>query len=332
MTDRAPNLTTRYLGLELPSPIMVGSSGLTGSLDGVKRCAAAGAGAVVLKSLFEEQITAEVGKVLQAAETPNWHAEAAEYITGYGHENAVGEYLRLIEAAKQAVAIPVIPSIHCVSAHQWPTFAKRVEAAGADALELNVFVLPTDPRRDGRENEQLYVDVLDEVKKTVSLPVALKISPFFSSLVGMVSRLSRHGADGVVMFNRFFQPDLDLERLQLAAGPFFSTPQEMYLPLRSVAQLAGKVECDLAATTGIHDGAAVVKMLLAGAAAVQVASSLYKNGIEHLTAMRDEVTGWMQRHEIGEVRKIRGRMSQDVWRDPTAFDRVQFMKQTAGLE
>lgn len=332
MTDSSANTGTRYLGLKLPSPIMVGSCGLTGTVEGVRACEQAGAGAVVLKSLFEEQITAEVGQVLAASQQAYDHPEAREYITTYGTENAVGEYLKLIEGAKRAVMIPVIPSIHCATPGGWTKFARQVESAGADALELNVFVPPTDPRHTGRSNEQVYLDVLAEVKKQVSIPVALKIGYFFSSLHEVAVNLCAAGADGLVLFNRFYPTDLDIEKFEVVPGPAFSVPEEMHLTLRAVAQLAGRLEGDIAATTGVHDGAGVVKMLLAGAAVVQVASVLYQRRVEHLSSMNAELRAWMERQGFERLDKFCGKMRQQTWPDGAAYDRVQFMKRTLGSD
>ena len=328
MTEANANLATRYLGLELPCPIVVGSCGLTATVEGVQACAKAGAGAVVLKSLFEEQIAHEVGQVLAASQQPYDHPEAHQYITAYGTENAVGEYLKLIEGAKRAVAIPVIPSIHCATSAGWSKFARQAEAAGADALELNVFVPPTDAIHTGQRNEQVYFDVLAEVKRQITIPVALKIGYFFSSLHEMAVKLCAGGADGLVLFNRFYPADLDIETFEVIPGPAFSVPEEMHLTLRAVAQLAGRIKGDIAATTGVYDGAAVVKQLLAGATVVQVASVLYKRRIEHLASLAAELRAWMARKNFERLDAFRGKMRQQSWPDGAAYDRVQFMKRT----
>jgi dihydroorotate dehydrogenase (fumarate) len=332
MTEGAVNLTTRYLGLKLPSPIIVGSCGLSDSVDGVRACAEAGAGAVVLKSMFEEQIAAEVGQVMAASESPTWHPEAAEYISAYGTQNAVGAYLKLVEQAKAAVSIPVIPSIHCATSVGWSKFARQVEAAGADALELNVFVTPSDPECTSGDNEAVYLHVLDEVNKQVSIPVALKVGYFFSSIAQMLRKLDDRGADGLVLFNRFYAPDLDIERFQVVPGPAFSAPEEMHLTLRTVAQLSGKVKCDIAASTGIHDGKSVIKQLLVGAKAVQVASALYRHRVTHVATMLDEIRAWMTSKNYTKLDDFRGKMKQDAWPDGAAYDRVQFMKRTVNAD
>ncbi len=328
MTGSSIDLATRYLGLPVPSPVVAASSSLTDSVEGVRACAEAGAGAVVLKSLFEEQIAAEVKQEVAASEMPNWHTEAAEYISAYGTENAVGEYLRLIEASRKAVQIPVIPSIHCVSSQNWPAYARRMESAGADAIELNVFVSPVDPRLGARQIEDIYREVLAAVKTQVSIPVALKVGSFFTSLSETLGDLDRRGADGLVLFNRFYPADIDIERLQVVAGPAFSAPEEMHLTLRAVAQLAGRLDCDVAASTGNHDGAAVIKQLLAGAQVVQVASTLYHNGVDQLRVINDAIRAWMERRELKSVDAFRGRMNHDAWPGGSAYDRVQFMKRS----
>ncbi|MFH1145124.1 MAG: dihydroorotate dehydrogenase-like protein [Candidatus Eisenbacteria bacterium] len=331
MTAR-PDLTTRYLGLDLPSPIIAASCGLTKSVENIRRCAQAGAGAVVLKSLFEEQIGAEVNDLVEASRDSLWHPEAVEYVRAYGEADAVAKYLSLIREAKQAVSIPIIASVHCVSATSWTDFARRIEEAGADALELNVFVLPSNPLRSAAENEQIYFDIVREVKRRVSLPIALKISHYFSSLAQTLQRLSRSGAAGLVLFNRFHRPDVDIENLRMVAAPYFSHPHEIELPLRWVALASRFVECDLAATTGIHDGAGAVKLLLAGATTVQVASTLYRNGIGQIGVMLADLSDWMERHNYSTLEAFRGKLGHAGAQDAAAFERVQFMKMSVGVE
>ena len=325
------NLSVKYMGLELRNPVMVGSSGLTASVEKVKECAAAGAGAVVLKSIFEEQILSEVAGIKAASGSSYWHPEAEQYIRDYGRHHAAEAYVDLIKAAKDAVDIPVIASVHCVSAGAWTEFAHKVELAGADGLELNVFVLPSDPKRDGRQNEQVYFDVVDAVKSASTLPLALKIGSAFSSLSRTAVELSRTTLDALVLFNRFYRFDFDIEDLKLVPASYLSSPDEMARPLRWISILSGRVECDLAATTGVHDGKGVVKQLLAGAAAVQVCSVLYKNGIGHVESVLAEVTDWMGRHGYSSIGDFKGKMSQDASEDPAAYERVQFMKGTGGV-
>lgn len=322
------NLATRYLGLELGNPIIVGSCRLTDSVENVKKCADAGAGAVVLKSLFEEQINAELNQVEAASQIADVYAHAAEYIRGYGAEQAVGDYLRLVEGAKKAVDIPVIASINCFSSETWPRLAGRIRNAGADALELNVFANPSHPDRDAADNEKVYLDVLAAVKAEAQIPVALKVGSFFSSLSESLTRLGIRGADGLVLFNHFYQPDLDIEKFKVVSGPALTTREDMGLTLRTIAQLYGNMSCDLCASTGITDGESVVKMLLVGAAATQVVSAFYREGLGLIGTMLEAMDAWMQRHGFSEVGRFRGRMHQDVWPDGAAYDRVQFMRRT----
>ena len=319
------------MGLELKNPVIVGSSGLTATVEKVKECADAGAGAVVLKSIFEEQILAEVADIRKASGDSYWHPEAEQYIREYGRHHAAEAYVDLIKAAKAAVDIPVIASVHCVSAGAWTEFANKVELAGADGLELNVYVLPSDPKRDGKQNEQVYFDVAEAVRAVSKIPMALKIGSSFSSISEVAVRLGKTSVDALVLFNRFFRFDFDIEELELVPAAFISDPAEMTVPLRWVSILSGRVDCDLAATTGVHDGAGVVKQLLAGASAIQVCSALYKNGVGYVGSILSELTDWMERHGYSSVGEFRGKMSQDASSDPAAYERVQFMKGTGGV-
>ncbi len=320
------NLSTKLMGLDFRNPIVVASSGLTSSLERLKACEEAGAGAVVLKSIFEEQITAEVDGIVAAGETPYAHAEAADYIRNYGRENAVRRFIELISEAKKELSIPVIASIHCVSAGGWTDFAKRVEQAGADALELNIFVLPSDVERDGRYYEQVYFDVLAAVKQQVTIPVALKIGSRFSSIAHTANALAEGGADALVMFNRFSRFDFDIEEMEMVPASYLSEPSEMLIPLRWIALLSGEISCDFVATTGVHDGKSVVKMLLAGAAAVELCSVLYQHGVTRIGSVLEEISSWMDAHGFASIEEFRGKMSQEESMNPAGYERVQFMK------
>jgi dihydroorotate dehydrogenase (fumarate) len=324
------DMTTKYMGLDLKNPIIVGSSGLTESIEKVEACAKAGAGAVVLKSIFEEQILHEVGRLAKASDVSYWHTEAADYINQYGREHAVDAYVRLMREAKERVTIPVIASIHCVSAGGWTEFAKRAEDVGVDALELNVYVTPADKRLNARDNEQLYIDIVKAVKKAASIPVALKIGRHFSSLPEMATELGYAGVDALVLFNRYRRIDFDIEKLALVPGNLLSTPDEMTVPLRWVSLLSGDVDYDIAATTGVHDGKGVVKQLLAGAKAVQVCSVLYQRGVGHVRAMLAEVEDWMKRHGYASIDEFRGKLSQEASKNPAEYERLQFMKASLG--
>jgi dihydroorotate dehydrogenase (fumarate) len=322
-------LATRYMGLALRNPVIVSSSGLTQSVEGIVQCADAGAGAVVIKSVFEEQIHAEARAVLERSHFPSGYPEGRDYLERYSRENAFGLYLKLIRQAKEAVSIPVIASVHCVSASRWTEYTSRLQEAGADALELNVFVLPTDAERDPRSYEDLYLEVAERVHRQVSIPVALKIGSYFSGLAHTAQELGRR-VDALVLFNRFYRLDIDIEELRVVPAEPFSDAKESVIPMRWIAILSGIVDCDLAASTGVHDGAGVVKQLLAGATAVQVCSTLYRQrDVGYLRQILDEVGDWMARHGFGDVDAFRGRLSQANNSDPTAFERVQFMRETA---
>jgi len=326
------DLRTKYMGLDLANPLIVGSCGLTRNLQGVQRCAEVGAGAVVLKSIFEEQIAHEVDAALAASAGSIWHSEAMAYVQAYTEDNAVGAYLKLISDAKEAVDIPVIASVHCVSAEVWPGFAARVERAGADALELNAFILPSDPDVDGAAIEKRYLELAAAVEREVSVPVALKLGCYFSGLTNTLRRLGRTGIGGVTLFNRFFASDIDTEKLALCPAPYLSEPSEYLLPLRWVSILHGRLDCDICAATGIHDGQTMAKLLLAGADAVQVVSALYRNGINHVGKMLEDLKGWMAAHEFATIDDFRGKLSQQDAANPAAIERVQFMKFSAGME
>ncbi len=324
------DISTTYLGLTLPSPVIAGSSGLTGTVDKIGAMARHGAGAVVLKSIFEEEIYHEEEDILKEAEAEGVNMDQFDYYDFHLKGEKLDRYIKLIEDAKKAVDIPVIASINCVYSHEWTAFATKLEKAGADALELNMFFLPSDFDRTAREQETAYFEIIDKILGTVSIPVALKISYYFSSLGPMIQRLSRTGVAGLVLFNRFFSPDIDIETFKVKPSFVFSTPAELAVSLRWIGIMAQKVDCDLAASTGVHDGAALVKQLLAGAKAVQTASSLYQKGPAHIETMLGDLKSWMQRHEFQSLADFRGRMSQEKAGNPAVYERTQFMRYFGG--
>jgi len=326
------DLKTKYLGLDLKNPIIIASSGLTKSIDNIIKFEQLGAAAVVLKSLFEEQIKHEINKVQNQSNDLYSYPEADDYIANYSHQHNLNEYLNLIREAKQKVSIPIIASINCVSASEWTSFAKKIEDAGADALELNAFILPSDFNRTAAQNEQVYFDIVEKVKKEVKIPIAIKLNHYFSSFAQMAQKLSWTGISGLVLFNRFFTPDIDVDKMKINAANVYSKPEEIAIPLRWVAILSGNVQCDIAATTGIHDGKGVVKQLLAGAKAVQVCSTLYMNGFEQIEEMISYLQHWMQTHEYKSIDAFRGLLSHKKAENPAAYQRVQFMKHHAGIE
>jgi dihydroorotate dehydrogenase (fumarate) len=322
MTD----LSTKYMGLTLKNPVIVGSSGLTNSVAGIKEMAKKGAAAVVLKSLFEEQIRYEVQENMSKSDADQAYPEAHDYISNYVREHNIGRYLKLIEDARKKVDIPIIASINCVSADYWPVFARKIEIAGAHALELNVFIMPSDLSRSSEQNEQLYFDIISEVKKNVSIPVALKVSYHFSNLAQLLQKFSYTGIAALVLFNRFFSPDFNINNFEIVPANLSSTPEELTLSLRWIAIMAQRVQCDLAASTGIHSGEAVIKQILAGAQAVQIVSVLYQKGPAYIETVIKDVEKWMKKKQYLNLNEFRGKMSQLKSKDPAAYERVQFMK------
>jgi len=324
------DISTTYLGLTLPSPVIAGSSGLTGSVDKITAFARHGAGAVVLKSIFEEEIYFEQEDIIKEAEAEGVNLDQFDYYDFHLKGQKLDHYIELIKGAKQAVDIPVIASINCVYSHEWTAFAHQIEGAGADALELNMFFLPSDFERTAREQEDAYFEIIEKITASVSIPVALKISYYFSNLGPMIQRLSRTGVAGLVLFNRFFSPDIDIETFKVKPSFVFSTPAELALSLRWIGIMARKVDCDLVASTGVHDGAALIKELLAGAKAVQTVSSLYQKGPGHIETMIADLKAWMQRHEFASLYDFRGQMSQEAASNPAIYERVQFMRYFGG--
>lgn len=322
------SLTTNYLGLALKNPIVASSSPLSHTTDSIRRLEDAGAGAVVMYSLFEEQITFDsmyVDYYLRSGTSS--YAESLSYFPEMEQYNAgPDEYMNLIRRAKEAVDIPIIGSLNGVSAGGWTNYAALIEDAGADALELNVYYVPTDLELKGAEVENIYIDLLRQVKSSVSIPIAMKLSPFFSSTANMAKRLVEEGANGLVFFNRFYQPDLNLETLEVAPRLVLSSSDELRLPLRWVAILYGRVMADLAITTGIHSAQDVLKGLMAGAKVTMMASELLKNGVERIGEILLALTAWMDEREYESVAQMIGSMSQQHCAEPAAFERANYMK------
>jgi len=320
------------MGIKLKNPLIVGSSGLTNSVENIIEIEKNGAAAVVLKSLFEEQISHSASNTLLQNEFGNYYPEAEDYVRAYTRQADVEKYINLIKESKESVGIPVIASINCVSDSEWVDFAKRIEDAGADAIELNVFVLPSDIKKDGKDNEAVYFDLVKSIKKIVKIPVSLKVSYYFSGLAKTLNELSWSGIDGLVLFNRFYSPDFDIESLEVKPSYIFSTPSDLSLSLRWVAMLSDHIKCDIAASTGVHDGKALIKQLLAGAKVVQVASLLYKNGFKEIGSLLEELESWMERKNFSTIESFRGKLSVKKSDNPAAFERVQFMKHFSGIE
>jgi len=322
------DLTTSYMGISLKNPIVPASSPLSATLDSILRLAEAGAGALVMHSLFEEQITLEDHQldhyltygVDSFAEALSYFPEVTTFRSG------PDEYLDLIRRAKEEVDIPIIGSLNGVSSGGWIEYARKIEQAGADALELNIYYIPADVRITSAEVEQIYLDILQDVKGSVTIPVAMKISPHFSATANMAYRLAEAGADALVLFNRFYQPDLNLEKLEVEPHLTLSTSYELCLPLRWVAVLYGQVKVDYAISSGVPPCEDVLKGLMAGAAVTTMASELLTYGVGRIGDILGEMSQWMEEHEYESVRQMQGSMSQQNVAEPAAFERANYMK------
>ena len=322
------DLTTTYMGMKLKHPIIASSSPLSGSVASIKRLEDAGAAAVVMFSLFEEQLKHESAALehLMTAGTESF----AESLSYFPEEDdyTVGpdSYLELLRQASAAVDIPIIGSLNGITNTGWIEYAQLMQQAGAKGVELNIYYIPADLTTAGREVEQRYVDIVKAVKAAVTVPVAVKLSPFFSAIGSMAKALDDAGADGLVLFNRFYQPDFDLDKLEVAPNLQLSTPDEIRLPLLWLAVLYGRLRASLGATRGVHTPIEVVKYVMAGADAVMTTSALLKNGIDYLTILRDGLKTWMEVHGYDSVTQMKGSMSQRNVADPTAFERANYIK------
>jgi dihydroorotate dehydrogenase (fumarate) len=324
------SLETTFAGLKLKNPIIVGSSGLTNSVEKIKDLASKGAGAVVLKSLFEEQITYDVNSIMRHQTD---YPEANDYIKEYTKNNSVKNYLNLIKDAKNAAGIPVIASINCQNSDEWIGFAKDVESAGADALEVNVFFLPTDKNKPSAEYEQTYYDLLAALKSNTKIPLIFKLGYNFTNLTFLANRLKADGISGITLFNRFYEPDIDIEKLTLTASEVFSNPSEARKVIRWLAILTDKVKgLDISASTGVHDANTAIKYLLAGATTVQLCSVVYKNGTKVIPEILGGIEKWMEAKQYLNIADFRGLMSYKQIPDPTVYERAQFIRYFSNME
>lgn len=324
MTD----LTTNYLGMKLRSPLVPSASPLSQELDNLKRMEDAGAAAVVLHSLFEEQIRHEKfdlhHNLTQGTES---FAEALSYFPEpESFHFGPDAYLEHIRRAKAAVDVPIIASLNGTSLGGWTEFAAQIEQAGADALELNIYYIPTNPAMTGAQVEQTYLNILQVIKATVNLPVALKLGPYFSNFGNLACRLDEAGADALVLFNRFYQPDFDLEALEVRTNILYSKPQALRLPLRWIAILYGRLKAQLAATSGVHSATDVLKLVMAGADVTMLCSVLYERGIDYLATIERQLREWMEHHEYESIQQMKGSLSQVNCPDPSAFERALYMR------
>jgi dihydroorotate dehydrogenase (fumarate) len=337
------NTSVKYMGLTLKNPIIVGSSGLTNSVEDIKKLESAGAGAVVLKSIFEEQIRFETDVLLKdkdnekmkpflkgyddsMSKRPYDFAEAMEYLSDFAKENTLVKYLNFIKEVKKSVSIPVIASINCNSSYEWHYFARRIQEAGADAIELNIYVLPSDINKTSEENEAIYFDIIEAVKKQVTIPISVKISYYFSALANSVTKISKTGIKGIILFNRPFSPDIDIDNLKISSSNIFSNADEYSQTLRWIALLSGNMGCDIAASSGIHKTDTVIKMLLAGAKTVQISSVLYKSGFGVIEKMITELEAWMNKYNFKSIDEFSGKLNHSSISDKASYERVQFMK------
>mgnify|MGYP006288840247 CR=1 FL=1 len=325
-----PDLSTTYMGLKLKNPIIAASSGITKSVARIVDCEKAGAGAVVIKSVFEEVLAAQDYGI---GESATFHTEAYDYMRSqlemqYGPK----EYCDLISEAKAFVDIPVIASINCVSSKWWPNYARQFQDAGADALELNIFKTATRLDETSESLENMYYDIIETVRKQVSIPIALKIGIYFTALPNVAMNLARKGANGLVLFNRFTEPDINIDKLSLTTTFSYSTSYDVYKPLRWTALLAGQIGCDISATTGVKSAKDVIKLLLAGASSVQIASLLYQKGIDSIIDITNELKSWMNDKKFEKISDFQGKLSFKNTKTPDEYLRAQFMEKIRGVE
>ena len=321
------NLTTHFFGLELKTPVIIGSSGLSNSVEKIKLLAENGAGAVVLKSVFEEEIYNEYQSEYEKQAIDHHNLEYLDYFDYEIKNDKVKQYLELIQGVKKAgIDIPLVASINCTSGSDWVFFANKLAKSGADALELNLFVLPSDLERTAEDVRHYYFTAINKVLDTVSIPVTVKISPYFADLARMVKDLSETRLAGITLFNRFYNIDIDIENQELVPAMILSHSFEYLQSLRWIGILSGHVQCDLAASTGVHDFETAIKMLMAGASAVQVVSGVYKHGYEFVKDMVVGIAKWMDEHKISSVNELIGLANSTVVKNPAQYERVQFMK------
>jgi len=319
------DLSASYLGLTLRNPFIAGASGYTANVERIRQLEESGAGALVTSSLFEEQIQYESYRLEEdLSRFDNLSQEVVDVFPQLKHAGAK-EHLMWVRRTKEAVRIPVIASLNAAAPGSWSEYAKQLEDAGADAIEVNIYNVNAAIGVTGEEVERQYLEIVRSVRRTVKVPVALKLSPFFTSFANVAKRFDDEGVNALVLFNRFLQPDIDLDRMALNSSMQLSNPWEMLLPLRWTAILHGRVKCDLAASTGVHDAAGVVKMLLAGSTVVQLAAALLRNGVTHLATLRSGLQEWMERGHFSAVDDFRGTLSQKEAKDPRAFERAQYV-------
>lgn len=326
------DLSCTYMGLKLKSPLIVGSCGLTNDVDKIRKMEACGAGAVVLKSIFEEQIMVDTNHSIQQMQEEYLHPDAMDYIKNYTEIAFYEKYTSLINNVKKVVNIPVIASIHCITDGDWASYAKRMQEAGADAIELNISLLPVDLDKSSKAYEETYVRIINHVKENISIPLAVKISPYFSSLIKTLQSFHYSGADALVLFNRFYEPDIDIDEMKITGAGIKQESVNFHSVLRWISIMNNYVDCNLSASSGVSSGAHIVKQLLAGADTIQAVTVFYQKGIEYMTTMLEDVKTWMQKHNYSYITDFKGELSYKQINDPNAYLRIQFMKYFAGIE
>ncbi|MDO4217161.1 MAG: dihydroorotate dehydrogenase-like protein [Bacteroidales bacterium] len=326
------NTQTKYMGLNIESPVIVGSCGLTNSIDDLKKCEDAGAGAVILKSVFEEQIIFDIKHSASVYAPTDQYGGSYDYIAAHVAADAMDRHFTLICNAKEHLRIPIVGSINCYSFENWLSYAKRFQEAGCDALELNMAILPYETETSSDDVDRLFQNVIQTLKKTISIPISIKVSSYFTDMAKFMQQLSWTGISGITMFNKALNIDVDVESMNLTHAPSLSTPDEIYNTLRWVAILSNKLRCPISASTGVFSGNDVVKMLLAGAQTVQVVSCLYKNGIDYLKTINCELRTWMEQHNMESIDQFRGKLAVKPNEEASMFLRTQFMKYFAEIQ
>ena len=332
MKNQALDLSCTYMGLKLKSPLIIGSCGLTYSLEKIRKMQDYGAGAVIMKSIFEEQIIAETTRSLQELESEYVHPDALGYIKNYTEIASYEKYTNFISQVKKIVDIPVIASINCVSDGDWVNYAKRMQDAGADALELNISILPVDFSKTSKDYEDKYLRIINHVKENINIPLAVKTSLYFSSLVKTLQTFHYAGADALVLFNRFYESDIDIDQMKIISAGIDKEGIGFQTVLRWISIMSSHVDCSLSATSGVVSGKDIIKQLLAGADTVQVATVLYNKGLDHIKTMLDEVKSWRLKHQFIANPDFKGKMIYENVENPEAYLRIQFMKYFAGIE
>ena len=327
-----PDLSTEYLGLKIKNPLIISSCGLTSEIEKIEQIEKNGAGAVVLKSIFEEEIKENAKSVIKSGGGFNNYWDAENYINQYVQMENLEKYNNLISQCKEKTSFPIIASINCSTAKGWANYTKSIELAGADAIELNIFIMPTDYSLSSDKVEKMYFNIIKEVRKKISIPITLKIGFHFSGMGKIILDLSETGIAGLVLFNRFFNPDIDINKLKFTSNNVFTVPQDIALSLRWIGILSSKTQCDFAASGGVHDGKAMIKTLLAGAKVAYAVSTIYNNGLGHISLMLKELENWMNSNKFNSIQEFRGKLSQDNITDPIQYERAQFMKYYSGYK